>query len=242
MSNSTAVHPNKNSDKPRLDHSGYKRMIVVFAFIFILAILLFTAAGTLSWAAAWLYTGLYWITLLTVGIWVARRDPELINERGRKSDQTKPFDKVIGILYFPLPFIMPIVAGLDYRYDWSQMAAYWQVIGFIGLIPGLLLPFWAMSANKFLVTTVRIQKEREHQVADTGPYKFVRHPMYVGTILLSLCGPLALGSWWALILGGLTAALFIIRTILEDKILQAELPGYEEYAQRVRYRLVPGLW
>ncbi len=101
---------------------------------------------------------------------------------------------------------------------------------------------WATGSNAFFSLTVRIQKERGQAVVEGGPYRFVRHPSYVGGILFELAAPIMLGSWWALIPGGLDAVLFVIRTALEDKTLQAELDGYPAYTERTRYRLVPGVW
>jgi len=106
----------------------------------------------------------------------------------------------------------------------------------------MVMPLWAMSANAYLSTMVRIQDDRGHQVVTTGPYRYVRHPMYVGTIFFGLCMPLFLGSWWTFVPCGLIVILFIIRTALEDRTLRDELPGYAEYAERVRYRLLPGVW
>ena len=114
-----------------------------------------------------------------------------------------------------------------------------QVVG-IDLSPRMVE--WATGSNAFFSLTVRIQKERSHAVATGGPYRFVRHPSYAGGILFELAAPIMLGSWWALIPGGLNAILFVIRTALEDKTLQAELDGYQEYAQRTRYRVLPGIW
>lgn len=232
----------KATEKSGLDRAGKKRVFEVLFYLSLEAVILFVAAGTLDWPAAWLYVGVRLFTLLSVGIWVARRNPELINERGRSSDKTKGWDKVFAAIYAPLLFITPAVAGLDFRFGWSAVPVAWQIVGLLALVPAMILPYWAMDVNRFLVKTVRIQEERGHQVVTTGPYRYVRHPMYVGAILLSLSGPLLLGSWRALLLGALSAAAIVGRTILEDKTLQRELPGYSEYAERVRYRLVPGIW
>ncbi|MGD9347484.1 MAG: isoprenylcysteine carboxylmethyltransferase family protein, partial [Candidatus Aminicenantes bacterium] len=104
------------------------------------------------------------------------------------------------------------------------------------------LVFWTMTQNRYLSEVVRIQKDRGHKVCTTGPYKYVRHPMYVGVIIFVICLPLALGSFFALITGLLIILVFLIRTWLEDKTLQNELPGYKEYAEEVRYKLIPGVW
>jgi protein-S-isoprenylcysteine O-methyltransferase Ste14 len=232
-----------SASKLSLERSGIRRGIQVFASVLIIGALLFLSAGRLDWLEAWIFSCLYLVYLLAVTVWVLRNDPDLANERGRKSENTKQWDKVLLAIYTPVLFIMPVIAGLDAgRFGWSSMPLAWQVVGLVGLIPAMALPWWAMSANTYLSTVVRIQDDRDHQVATTGPYQYVRHPTYVGTILFGLCIPLFLGSWWALIPGGLIAILFVIRTALEDRALQNELPGYADYAQRVRYRLLPGVW
>ena len=240
MSNSISVQDRK----PGLDKDGKKRFVVVFLYFAILAVILFAAAGTWQWGAAWVYVLFSLGGFALAGIFVIRKNPEIINERGRghKAQDTKPFDKKFTKLYMPLPFLLPIVAGLDYRFGWSSMPLALQIIGFVGLFPATILPYWAMAVNDYLTTTVRIQTDRGHQVCDSGPYRLVRHPMYVGAILSVICTPLLLGSWYALLVGFIITALFIWRTANEDKVLHAELTGYSEYAQRVRYRLLPGVW
>ena len=112
----------------------------------------------------------------------------------------------------------------------------------MGYIPGSAVAFWAMRENAFLSDVVRIQEDRGHTVCTTGPYRYVRHPMYVGVILIMICFPFSLGSLYTLIPAFIIVILFFIRTALEDKTLLEELPGYKEYAQRVRHRLIPGIW
>jgi protein-S-isoprenylcysteine O-methyltransferase Ste14 len=138
--------------------------------------------------------------------------------------------------------LMPLVAGLDYRFGWSTVPLWLQIISLIMIVPGMVLPYWAMLVNNYLVVTVRVQQERDHRVVTGGPYHYVRHPMYVGIILSFLFTPLALGSWWALIPGGIAVAAIIARTSMEDKTLREELPGYVAYSEETRYRLLPGVW
>lgn len=225
-----------------LDRTGRRRIIVVAGYQTVLYALLFAGTGTFSWPAGWIYVIASLTGFLTIGLYVARKNPEVVNERGRSSQDTKTWDKLFAALYAPLLFLLPLVAGLDWRFSWSEMAPAWQIVGFVLLVPGIILPYAAMLANRFLVTTVRIQTEREQTPVTTGPYRYVRHPMYVGAILAALGGPLLLGSWWALLVGAVSSALVIARTALEDRTLQEELPGYAEYVARVRYRLLPGVW
>jgi protein-S-isoprenylcysteine O-methyltransferase Ste14 len=160
----------------------------------------------------------------------------------RKKD-AKRWDRVIMLFYSIFLLVILILPGLDaVRFHWSNVSLIVKILAFIGYIPGSAVAFWAMRENAFLSDIVRIQEDRGHTVCTTGPYKYVRHPMYVGVILIMLCFPFSLGSLYTLIPALIIVILFIIRTALEDKTLQEELSGYKEYAQKVRYRLIPGIW
>ena len=136
-----------------------------------------------------------------------------------------------------------IVAGLDVRYGWTGGIPLWlHIVTLVIAALGYALGTWAMAANAFFSQIVRIQDDRGHTVVTDGPYQFVRHPGYVGTIAFELATPIMLGSLWALIAGVLAALLLVVRTALEDRILHKELEGYAEYAQQTRYRLLPGVW
>ena len=228
--------------QPKLERSGYLRIVQVLLLLAIDAAILFISAGTLNWTAAWVYLGLRFIGLVIGAVFIIRENPEIINERGRMPKNTKDFDKVFAVVYSPLVLILPLVAGLDFRFNWSDMPLWLRVIGFIGYIPAAIFPYWAMLVNNYLTTTVRIQEERGHRIVTNGPYRYVRHPMYVGLIFGAISMPLLLGSWWALILGIMMVVVAVWRTSLEDRVLQDELPGYDEYAQHSRYRLLPGVW
>jgi len=226
-----------------IGRSGVKRIVQVLVTGIVIGIVLFVSAGRLDWPMAWVYVGIYFAGVLVNGIVLGRRDPEVINERGRGLRGTKSWDKVWVAISAPLPLIMLAVAGLDAgRFGWSLMPLPLAVAGLVTLVLGDAVIAWAMSANTYFSTTVRIQDDRGHQVMTSGPYRFVRHPGYVGMILIYLGAPIMLGSWWALIPGGLNAVAFIVRTALEDRTLQEELGGYSDYAGRVRYRLLPGVW
>jgi protein-S-isoprenylcysteine O-methyltransferase Ste14 len=139
--------------------------------------------------------------------------------------------------------VVPVVAGLDVRFAWTgETRAGWNIAGGVVLGIGLGLAGWAMIANAFFSTAVRIQEERGHTVCRSGPYRFVRHPGYVGFTLQSVGTPILLGSLWALVPGIAAAVLMVVRTSLEDRMLQSELAGYQDFAREVGYRLVPGLW
>jgi protein-S-isoprenylcysteine O-methyltransferase Ste14 len=211
--------------------------------ILVMDLVLFGAAGRLDWTAAWILSLLVGGFLLVFVGWAMRNAPDLLAERSRMAENVKPWDKVIMAIYAGLLFAMLIVAGLDAgRGRWSAVPVVWQIIGIAGLIPAGGLIWWAASVNQFLSRWARIQDDRGQYVINTGPYQYVRHPMYAGIFPFVVSVALALGSWWALIPAGLICALFVLRTALEDRMLQDELPGYREYAARVRYRLVPGIW
>lgn len=147
------------------------------------------------------------------------------------------------IIYSVLLVVTPLISGLDYRFSWSPLTTNSiKVIGIAALAISFLPLTWSMAVNRFFEPTVRIQTQQEHQVISSGPYRYIRHPGYVGVILQFIAVPLSLGTLVAWIPALLGAALYVLRTALEDKTLQAELPGYVEYTQRTRYRLFPFIW
>lgn len=226
----------------KLDRSGISRVITVLGSTLIFGVILFAAAGRINWPEAWILLGITLAGITANGLWSLKHNPEVINERGRMGANAKSWDKVIGLVYMVLLFAIYILAGLDARYGWSAAPLWVEVVGGVALALSLALTFWVMTANTFLSTFVRIQDERGHTTVTGGPYRIVRHPMYAGILLMSLGMPLLLGSWWALLPGALNIGLFVVRTTLEDRTLQAELPGYKDYVQKVRYRLIPGIW
>jgi len=220
-----------------------KRFIQIILLILIMDGILFLIAGRLDWIGAWVLSFLYFVFVLVFVVWTMRNDPGLMEERGKRAENVKPWDKVIMTIYTIMLVGMLVIAALDAgRFRWSEMPLVVQALGVIGLIPLGLLLWWVTITNSYLSSYARIQQDRGQRVVTTGPYQYVRHPMYAAVIPFIICVALILGSWWALIPGGVIGVLFIIRTALEDQMLQDELPGYKEYAQRVRYRLVPGVW
>jgi len=209
-----------------------------------LAAVLFISAGRWDWGMGWVYVGIFAAFDVATALVLIPRSPGLLIERSRIQPGTKVWDKVLLRLaagYFPMA--AGVVAGLDVRNGWSaQVALPLQIAAIVVTALGYAVVLWAMAANAFFSATVRIQKERGHTVATGGPYRFVRHPGYVGALLYTLAVPIMLGSWWALIPSALSALAYVVRTALEDRTLHGELDGYREYAQRVRYRLLPGVW
>lgn len=211
--------------------------------VVVLALLLFLSAGRWDWGMGWALVGIVCAWAGATAWILIRRHPELLPERMGPQRGAKAWDKAIlgGIALTTVARCL--VAGLDRRWGWSiGIPASAQVAATAVAALGYALVAWATASNAFFSQIVRIQVERGHAVATGGPYRFVRHPGYVGTILFELAAPVMLGSWWALAIGGLAAILFVVRTALEDRMLGVKLGGYRSYASRVRYRLLPGVW
>ncbi|MGD0020603.1 MAG: isoprenylcysteine carboxylmethyltransferase family protein [Candidatus Limnocylindrales bacterium] len=232
-----------SEDRPSLATGIALRIGAIAFFLILEAVILFVAAGRLDWTWAWIYLAICVGTVLVNGTLMFRASPETIAERGRPGE-TQTWDKVVsGLWSLALYLLLPLVAGLDVRFAWSgDLAVAWNVAGAAVLVAGLGLAAWAMLANAYFSTAVRIQGDRGQTVCRSGPYRLVRHPGYVGFILQSFGTALVLGSLWALVPGVAAASLMVIRTALEDRFLQAELPGYRDYTRDVRHRLVPGIW
>ena len=217
--------------------------IVLLASFLLFAAIIFWPAGTLDWLAGWLYFGLVSTSWIITSIYLQRVNPEVIEHRLQLKKGTKPWDKRWAVFFAPTFMAIYLVAGFDaVRFEWSVMPLWLWLPGLAIWLPGNALITWAMGVNPFFEKTVRIQTERGHRVIDTGPYRFVRHPGYLGFFGWILSTPLLLGSWWALLPTLLSIAGLAIRTLLEDRTLHEELTGYREYASRVRYRLIPGIW
>jgi protein-S-isoprenylcysteine O-methyltransferase Ste14 len=231
-------------DTTKLDKHGKKGIVTTFCMVLIQLAILLIAAGRFNWINAWVYTLLLISIIVATFLFLLKVNPELINERGKfVKEDTKPFDKLFFLLWRLLSLAFAVIAGLDaVRYEWTHMQPEFAVFGIMLTITAHGFMLWAMSVNTHFEATIRIQKDRNHQVCTTGPYRFVRHPGYVGFILSNLSAPLILGTWWSLVPAGIIAVLVVIRTALEDRTLQQELAGYVAYAKSTRYRLVPFVW
>jgi protein-S-isoprenylcysteine O-methyltransferase Ste14 len=214
--------------------------------IWIVAIgaLLFVSAGTLHWPAAWVFLGTNAILGLGCGLWLAKTDPALLAERMRPTmqDGQPAADKKFMLAFGFAALIWLITIGLDRRLHGSDVPLALQTLGFAMLLLCTGFIMWVLRENSFAAPVVKVQAERGHHVVSTGPYAFVRHPMYSGIVLFFIGVPLLLGSWWGVALSPLFVVLFAIRSRIEERALIAGLPGYADYAARVRYRLLPGLW
>lgn len=204
----------------------------------------FVGAGRLDWPRGWLY-GVLFVAVAVAGTQIVERaNPGLMaaRSRGFRKD-TKGFDRVFYVLFLPLMAIYPLLAGIDaVRFVWAPLP-WWTVWpGILLFAAGSAFTTWALVVNRHAEGTVRIQSDRGHAVVSDGPYRFVRHPIYVGTIVGLPAVALVLGSAWALVPMVLIVVLFVWRTAREDRTLRQELAGYEAYARRTSYRLVPGIW
>lgn len=220
-----------------------KRMTQVIVQWVITSAIMFLFAGTLNWPMAWALVAVQAVILAFNAMYILPRNPGAVAERAEFKAGTKSWDRVIASVLGVGAIGLLVVCGLDYRFAWTKPYALWiNIVGLVIVALGNLLFSWALASNKFFATSVRIQDERQHSVASGGPYRFVRHPGYVGYILFTLTTPVALGTLWGFLPAGLIAIGMVVRTALEDRALRDELPGYKDYAARVRFRLLPGLW
>jgi len=198
-----------------------------------------------GWWEAWAYATLFILGFAVSRGLAARRHPNLMAERVRfahhKND--KPWDRFLAPLVVLGLVLIPLTAGLDTRFGWScPFSLPAKVLSLILIPAGYAWGTYALLENRFFSAIVRIQIERGHQAVSTGPYRYMRHPGYAGTLLASLATPILLDSRWSFLPAAFLTVVLIIRTALEDRTLQRELPGYSDYAKRVRYRLLPGVW
>jgi protein-S-isoprenylcysteine O-methyltransferase Ste14 len=216
---------------------------LAIGFVIISAVL-FGSAGTVIWPEAWLYIIVQFSFSGGIAVWLRKNNPALLKERMTFLKQSaQVWDKVIALGFIPFLAAYFLLAGLDaVRYGWSAVSWPVKVAGFAGVLVSLAVMFWVMRENAYLSRVVEIQKERGHHVISTGPYRYVRHPMYASIILLFFSIPLALGSLWALIPAAVLSAVLVVRIHLEERMLREGLEGYTAYAEKVRYRLIPGIW
>ena len=204
---------------------------------------LFWPAGGFDWWQAWAVVVVTFVWAAATGIVIIRTSPDLFAERLGPRKGAKSWDMTLMGIVGMITMGCLVVAGLDHRHGWTgEFPGTVQIIALLVCLIGYGLGVWATRSNAYFSQIVRIQTEREHAVATGGPYQFIRHPAYIGSIFYGLALPILLGSLWAFALGALIAILFVIRTAFEDRDLINELEGYKAYADRVRYRLLPGVW
>lgn len=221
-----------------------KLFLQTFLWFGLMGVILFIAAGTLRWPGAWIFLMLMIGLGIATGLLLAHYDPALLEERLKppvQRSQAKA-DRFVMIAILVAFNGWLILMGLDRRFGWSSVPDWVQAMGAIGITLSILSGYRVMRENSFLAPVVKIQAERAQRIITTGPYRYVRHPFYTGSLLLFLGAPLLLGSWWGLTGAAVLIGLLCIRILIEENTLRSALPDYEAYAARVRYRLIPLVW
>ena len=219
------------------------RVVASGASLVIFALVWFGIAGRATWVQGWVFL-LAFVTYSVTLIWrLARTDPDLLRERNRRAENVEPWDKAVMGFYTGLLMVLLALSALDSgRFRWSAVPVWVQLLGWALLCVTGTIIWHVMAVNAYLSSWARIQEDRGQMVVTEGLYRYVRHPMYLGIAIGFVGFPLVLASWWALIPSLMIVGLFVYRTAREDRMLRQKLPGYEEYAEKVRYRLLPGLW
>lgn len=223
-------------DRSRLVVDVTVRMVVM---ILIIGGLLFGFAGTIRYWQAWLYMAVLYVPSIAVTLYFFQRDPGFIERRMKWRERERA--QQVGQSLIALLYISQfVVAGLDHRFGWSSVSPAFVIAADVLSLIGFWFIFIVFQVNRYAASTVEV--EQGQQVISTGPYSLVRHPMYLGGLLMLLFSPLALGSWWAMIFGVLISFGLVFRIKNEEEVLVRDLPGYEDYRSRVRWRLIPGVW
>jgi len=219
-----------------------KVMVVESVEFLVMALALFLPAGTVAWPAAWVFLGLIFVCSLPITWWLLKYDPGLIEERMQLRPQLS-WDKVFIAIVLVFILFWLILMPLDaVRFHWSRMPVELKTLGALVLLISLYISFLTMRENPYSSAVVRVQKERAQTVISTGPYRYVRHPMYTGACLFFLGTALLLGSWYGVLCTPVFIGLFAVRAVLEERLLREELEGYDAYVARVKYRFFPRVW
>ena len=222
-----------------------KALLEVLAEFAVFAALLFVSAGTLLWPAGWAFIAIFFSFAVAIVLWLARKEPELLAERMSSPMQSgqplwdKVFVVAVMVLFVAWLILMPMDAV---RFGWSEVPDWLQILGALGVVLSFYIMFLTFRENAYLAVVVKIQEERGQSVVSTGPYRYVRHPMYASMLLFFPGSALLLGSWWGLLLCVVLLGLLVWRISLEERMLENGLAGYDEYARKVRYRLIPRVW
>jgi protein-S-isoprenylcysteine O-methyltransferase Ste14 len=214
-------------------------------FVVVVPFLPLLISGRWNWWEAWAYAAIGIAGFAISRALAARRNPDLLAERARflRHENAQPWDRVLAPLVGLGGGLIPLVAGLDALLGWSQPhSATAKAVALVLILVGYTLASYALIENRFFSGMVRLQSDRGHKLVSSGPYRWVRHPGYSGALLAYFATPVLLDSSWAFIPVASLTIVLVIRTALEDRTLQEQLTGYREYAERVRYRLLPGVW
>jgi len=212
--------------------------------MFVIAIVLFLPAGTLRFWQGWAYLAVWFIPGPVFSLYFHKRDPALVERRLQSKEKEKEQKVVMGVVYvvFSLAYLIP---GLDFRFGWSYrrtgaVPLWLEITSLAIVLASYLMTIWVMDVNRYAARTIRV--ETGQKVVSTGPYKWIRHPMYFGVLLMMLFTPLALGSYVALPVFALVLPALMFRLVNEEKVLRRDLPGYAGYCEGTRYRLIPYIW
>jgi protein-S-isoprenylcysteine O-methyltransferase Ste14 len=222
-----------------------KALLEVLAEFAVFGALLFVSAGTLRWPAGWAFMALFFGFALAIVVWLARKEPELLAERMSSPMQRgqplwdKVFVVAVMVLFVAWLILMPLDAV---RFGFSEVPGWLQLMGALGVVLSFYIMFLTFRENAYLSLVAKLQEERGQSVVSCGPYRYVRHPMYASMFLFFPAATLMLGSWWGLLLCAVLLGLLVWRIPLEERMLENGLDGYDEYAQKVRYRLIPRVW
>ena len=215
---------------------------VFFRFMMVpifMGLMLFLPAGSLNYWQAWIYCGVIFIPMFFVVFYFLKKDPELLERRMRMKEKEEKQKTIIkfAFIFFFIGFVIP---GLDYRNHWSNVPVLFVIAANVIVLSGYIFVFFVLRENSYASRIIEVEKGQK--VITTGPYGIVRHPMYLGVLMMLLFTPLALGSYWALIFFLPLLPLIVVRLLNEENVLVSELPGYKEYCQKTRYRLIPFIW
>lgn len=223
-----------------MDSGQLKKVLRFLLLIIVFFALPFVCAGTIYWPEAWIMVLIYLAWALPVMTWMAKNNPKLLEQRMDVTRRTQEWDRLVLVLGLVCYFGFFLIPGLDYRFGWSEMPVYLEIAGFVGMILAFSAMFLVMRENTYLSRAVEVQEGQK--VITTGPYKYVRHPLYAALLVYFVSVPVSLGSYYGIIPALGMIALMLVRTSKEDKFLHENLSGYKEYAQKTRYKLVPGVW
>jgi protein-S-isoprenylcysteine O-methyltransferase Ste14 len=226
----------KNGKKSGILIKGFFALLIMLTIILIIA-------GRLDYWQAWVFGIANFFVVLTLSLKFSDIS-KLMKERTKPGSETKWWDRLFWAFFGPMNLAIIIIASLDAgRFHWSSpIPLFVYSLGYMVYLLSSSLHFWAIKVNRFYSSTVSIQSEKGQQVIQSGPYRFVRHPGYLGIALMVVCIAIVLGSLWAIIPAACVVVLLVLRTVLEDSALQQELPGYSAYAKNVRFRLLPKIW